>query len=461
MVKPSTPPPKGSTPRPTWMLWLGRVNTVLSQWAANQSWGRMVVLALVVLIAGSWIGETLNLRHEKIDADDKPAVARPTLSKASGPCIGDEIRIGGDRGIVICDKGRGSRAADSPAEVASAPPPPPISHDATEAAAPSAGAASPAVPALPTSAASAVKSRATIVIDSDDDADVDDDTRSPSAKVVIQRTFAGWLGDIFSALLIALFAYLVAAKIMVRKTAEANAKLHVADAKVRSAEDNAEREAVQRQLMQAQLKLLQAQVEPHFLFNTLAAVDYLIETDPPRASVMQKTLIAYLRASLPQMRQESSTLGRELQLIRAYLALLKMRIEERLEFDIEVSPELEGAVFPPMVLQTLVENAIQHGIEPKPGGGRISVRALQEGGNLRVDVVDTGVGLPSNYNGGNPQPSANGGSGLGLDNIRNRLAVLYPHTSRIELSSGYGGGTLVRLTIPYQNANAADAGTTP
>jgi sensor histidine kinase YesM len=301
-----------------------------------------------------------------------------------------------------------------------------------------------------------------IVIDSsDDDADVDDDTRSPSAKVVIQRTFAGWLGDIFSALLIALFAYLVAAKIMVRKTAEANAKLHVADAKVRSAEDNAEREAVERQLMQARLKLLQAQVEPHFLFNTLAAVDYLIETDPPRASVMQKTLIAYLRASLPQMRQESSTLGRELQLIRAYLALLKMRIEERLEFDIEVSPELEGAVFPPMVLQTLVENAIQHGIEPKPGGGRISVRALHEGGNLRVDVVDTGVGLPSNYNGGNPQPSANGGSGLGLDNIRNRLAVLYPHTSRIELSSGYGGGTMVRLTIPYQNTHAADAGTTP
>lgn len=243
------------------------------------------------------------------------------------------------------------------------------------------------------------------------------DLTPDSSKKIILRTFAGWIGDVFSAAMIAVFAYFIAAKIMVRKTAEANAKLNVADAKVRSAEDNAERESVQRQLMQARLKLLQAQVEPHFLFNTLAAVDYLIETDPPRASVMQKTLIAYLRASLPQMRQESSTLGRELQLIRAYLALLKMRIEERLEFDIEVSPELESAVFPPMVLQTLVENAIQHGIEPKPGGGRVSVRALHEGGNLRVDVVDTGVGLRTDVPG---QSTAADGSGLGLDNIRKR-----------------------------------------
>ena len=158
------------------------------------------------------------------------------------------------------------------------------------------------------------------------------------------------------------------------------------------------------------------------------------------------------------MRQESSTLGRELQLIRAYLALLKMRIEERLEFDIEVSPELESAVFPPMVLQTLVENAIQHGIEPKPGGGRVSVRALHEGGNLRVDVVDTGVGLRTNVPG---QSTAADGSGLGLDNIRNRLSVLYPNTSRIELSSGYGGGTLVRLTIPYQTSTTVKSAPEP
>ena len=456
MVNPSTLPANGITPRPTWMIWLSRINTTLSQWAAHQSWGRMVVLALVALIAGSLISETLNLRHDKVSGDDKPIVTNHKISKASERCLGDEIRIGGDHGIVICEKGRAKTAAASPdlVTVPQKPPNPAGVAESGASAPPGDAASSPA----PTAAASSPGATATTVIDSDDDTADGNPDRS---KKIIHRTFAGWLGDIFSAALIALFAYLIAAKIMVQKTAEANAKLNVADAKVRTAEDTAEREAVQRQLMQARLKLLQAQVEPHFLFNTLAAVDYLIETDPPRASVMQKTLIAYLRASLPQMRQESSTLGRELQLIRAYLAVLKMRIEERLEFDIEVSPELESAVFPPMVLQTLVENAIQHGIEPKPGGGRVSVRALHEGGNLRVDVVDTGVGLPANYNGGNPQPSRNGGSGLGLDNVRNRLAVLYPHTSRIELSSGYGGGTMVRLTIPYQTTPATDSGTTP
>ena len=453
MLNTSIPPAKNTTPRPTWMIWLGRVNTTLSQWAAHQSWGRMVVLALVALIAGSMISETLNLRHDKVSADDKPTVTKRKISKPSGPCVGDEIRIGGDHGIVICEKGRAKTATASPgsASVPTTPPVPPAENDAG-AAAPS-GVASSGV--FPASAASTPGTNAAIVIDSGEDTV---DLTPDSSKKIIHRTFAGWIGDVFSAAMIAVFAYFIAAKIMVRKTAEANAKLNVADAKVRSAEDNAERESVQRQLMQARLKLLQAQVEPHFLFNTLAAVDYLIETDPPRASVMQKTLIAYLRASLPQMRQESSTLGRELQLIRAYLALLKMRIEERLEFDIEVSPELESAVFPPMVLQTLVENAIQHGIEPKPGGGRVSVRALHEGGNLRVDVVDTGVGLRTNVPG---QSTAADGSGLGLDNIRNRLSVLYPNTSRIELSSGYGGGTLVRLTIPYQTSTTVESAPEP
>ena len=253
----------------------------------------------------------------------------------------------------------------------------------------------------------------------------DDDNDAILRKRVIRKTLAGWVGDVLSALLVALFAYLVAAKIIFRKTAEADAKLRVAT-------DSAEREAMQRQLVTARLKLLQAQVEPHFLFNTLAAVDYLIETDPKRASVMQKTLITYLRAVLPQMRQASSTLGRELKLIRAYLELLKLRIEERLEFDIKVSPELESAVFPPMVLQTLVENAIKHGIEPKPQGGRVSVLADVIDGQLRVDVVDTGVGLPD----GDIFGTSASGAGLGLDNIRNRLALLYPGASRMELRSG-------------------------
>jgi LytS/YehU family sensor histidine kinase len=175
-------------------------------------------------------------------------------------------------------------------------------------------------------------------------------------------------------------------------------------------------------------------------------VDYLIETDPPRASIMQKQLITYLRGALPQMREESSTLGREVAQVSAYLELLKMRIEDRLEFSIAVPTELSGAVFPPMVLQSIVENAIKHGIEPKPEGGKITVMAQAREGNLWVDVVDTGVGLPE----GEVFGVSTNGTGLGLDNIRKRLALLYPGASRIELRSEMTGGTSVRLVIPYQ-----------
>jgi LytS/YehU family sensor histidine kinase len=253
------------------------------------------------------------------------------------------------------------------------------------------------------------------------------------------HTFGGYIGDMSSAILVAFFAYLIAAKIIVRKTAES-------EAKVREATSTAEEEALQRQLVQARLKLLQAQVEPHFLFNTLAAVDYLIETDPPRASIMQKQLITYLRGALPQMREDSSTMGREISLVKAYLELLKMRIEDRLEFQIDVPESLHGAVFPPMVLQTIVENAIKHGIEPKPEGGKITIHAQARDGSLWVDVIDTGVGLPE----GDVFGKSTNGTGLGLDNIRTRLALLYPGASRIELRSEIPSGTSVRIMVPYQ-----------
>ena len=394
------------------LSWLRRLNESLSEWAATLSWGRMVLLALIVLIASSWIGEKLRLSHER-----EPAVKVSRTPKAANDqsgvahrCEGDEIRIGGKDGIVICD---GPRAASAPVSAASA-----------------------------AQGRTGSDAKVRVVIGDEDD----DDEKTEVGPRTIRRTIGGWVGDVLSALLVAFFAYLIAAKIIVRKSLEA-------DAKLRFATDSADRETMQRQLVQARLKLLQAQVEPHFLFNTLAAVDYLIETDAKRASVMQKTLIAYLRAALPQMRQESSTLGRELKLIRAYLELLKLRIEERLEFDIKVPAQLESAVFPPMVLQTLVENAIKHGIEPKPEGGRVSVLADVVDGKLRVDVVDTGVGLPD----GDIFAGSTNDTGLGLDNIRNRLAMLYPGTSRMEMRSGYEGGTLVRLTIPYQPETTASA----
>jgi sensor histidine kinase YesM len=210
--------------------------------------------------------------------------------------------------------------------------------------------------------------------------------------------------------------------------------------------DAAEREAMERQLVQARLQVLQAQVEPHFLFNTLSAVDYLIETEPPRASRMQKALITYLRGALPQMRQESSTLGRELRLIRSYLELIKMRIEDRLEVEVAVPEGLESAQFPPMMLQSLVENAIKHGIEPKPEGGKVRVSAGVQNAQLWVEVSDTGIGVPD----GNLLDGPTSGTGIGLQNIRERLAVLYPGKSRLMLRSDPATGTVVRITVPYQ-----------
>jgi sensor histidine kinase YesM len=238
----------------------------------------------------------------------------------------------------------------------------------------------------------------------------------------------------------------VASKIVVRKVAES-------DAKVRSAEDAASREAMERQLVQARLQLLQAQVEPHFLFNTLAAVDYLIETDPPRASQMQKSLITYLRGALPQMRQQSSTLGREVSLVRSYLELIRMRIEERLEFRVEIPPGLQSAEFPPMMLQSVVENAIKHGIEPKPEGGSVEVSARIADGELCVEVKDTGVGIVDMETLHGPTS----GTGIGLRNLRERLAVLYPGKSRITLWSDDKAGTRVQIAIPYIVAKPAES----
>lgn len=401
------------------LAWLQRVHQGFGAWAAALSWWRMAALGLIALIAGSWIAERLQLSHERVSVYPAKTGDPSQSDKDMGvvECIdGDKIRIGGSRGIVIggsggmviCDVERSGKTAPASAS----------------------GASAPAGPLASSEVKPATRER-------HDASDGDDDPPR-----VVRHTLGGWIGDLLSAALIALFAYMVAAKVILRKTAEA-------DAKLLEAHGNAEREAIQRQLVQARLKLLQAQVEPHFLFNTLAAVDYLIETDAKRASVMQKTLISYLRAALPQMRKDSSTLGREVALIRAYLELLKLRIEERLEFDIQIPGGLASAVFPPMVLQSLVENAVRHGIEPKPEGGRISVRAEVKYGQLCVEVADTGVGLPNGDLYGDADSGH--GFGLGLDNIRNRLAVLYPGASRLDLCPGPSGGAVATVTVPYRH----------
>ncbi len=383
------------------LAWLVRFNRQISQWASSMSWGRLIVLFLLILIAGSIIGDLLHLKHERVRV---ASTGKETV-----------VTIGGPQGIRIV-KGR------RPAKVEEAPPIPGVAPGTT------------VEPPAPPQAGDSADAAA----GNDVNLDAADDEEALVGRQVL--TLRGFLGDLGGVVMVILFAYLAAAKIVVKKVAQA-------DAKVRTAVDAAEREAVERQLVQARLQVLQAQVEPHFLFNTLGAVDYLIETDPPRAARMQKALITYLRGALPQMRQESSTLGRELRLIRSYLELIKMRIEERLEVEIAVPEDLEAAEFPPMMLQSVVENAIKHGIEPKPEGGRVSVKAGVQNGQLWVEVSDTGVGLPD----GELLEGPTSGTGLGLQNMRERLAMLYPGKSRLMLRSDPSTGTVVKITIPYRS----------
>ena len=199
-------------------------------------------------------------------------------------------------------------------------------------------------------------------------------------------------------------------------------------------------EGLKRQLVEAQLKMMQAQVEPHFLFNTLASVDYLIETDPATASKMQKNLIQYLRAALPQMREGSTTLGKEVQLCRAYLEILRFRMEDRLQYTVTVPQGLMTAQFPPMMLQSLVENSIKHGLEPKPEGGAITISADIVNGRLRVTVADTGLGFAA---------ASRPGTGVGLANVRERLSALYGGRARLSIEANDPTGTIVTIDVPY------------
>src|SRR4030095_3301150 len=156
----------------------------------------------------------------------------------------------------------------------------------------------------------------------------------------------------------------------------------------------AETEQLERSVLEARMEALQAQIEPHFLFNTLGSIDQLIQTDPPRASKMQQSLIRYLRSAMPQMREgRRPTLGQQVDLCSAFLEIMSVRMEERLVPMVNVPEGLKSAVFPSMMLQTLVENAIKHGLEPKTTGGRLEINAEIVDGQLAVHVQDNGVGF--------------------------------------------------------------------
>lgn len=201
--------------------------------------------------------------------------------------------------------------------------------------------------------------------------------------------------------------------------------------------------ATARLLAEARLRALQAQIEPHFLYNTLANVLSLIGPQPERAHHMLERFIDYLRASLAASRQDQSTLGAEADLIAAYLDVLAVRMGERLRYRIDVAPELRALPIAPMLLQPVVENAISHGLEPKVEGGEVVLSARRDGATLCVQVSDTGVGL----DGGTARPRKTGG-GVGLSNLRDRLRSLHGDAAQVQLLENQPCGMTVRLLLP-------------
>ncbi len=204
-----------------------------------------------------------------------------------------------------------------------------------------------------------------------------------------------------------------------------------------------------RLLAEAQLRALQAQIEPHFLYNTLANVVSLIDTQPLHAKRMLERFIDYLRASLAASRAGSATLGAELDLASSYLDVLGVRMGERLRWRIEADDACRALPIAPMLIQPLVENAVTHGLEPKVEGGEIVLRATVDDGVLRIEVRDSGRGLVA----APPRP----GGGVGLSNLRDRVRQMHGPGARLELLDNPGGGVIARLLLPLHEVMPSTA----
>ncbi len=201
-----------------------------------------------------------------------------------------------------------------------------------------------------------------------------------------------------------------------------------------------ERSEYERNALDARLRLLQAQVAPHFLFNTLANVRELVSTGSARAAPVLESLIAYLRAAVPRLNAPASTLGQELELVRAYLEVMHMRMPDRLHFSVEADAEARALVCPPMTLLTLVENAMRHGIDPSEEGGHIAVHVTIKDGRGRAEVTDTGMGLKGRE--GAP------GLGTGLANLRERLQLAFGGDAIVTLSENLPHGVRAAIDFP-------------
>jgi sensor histidine kinase YesM len=212
----------------------------------------------------------------------------------------------------------------------------------------------------------------------------------------------------------------------------------IAESQAQAQEEKIKRLTSEKKAAEANLKLLQAQIEPHFLFNTLSNVLSLLDTDPSKGKSMLVDFIQYLRASLSKIREEEATLGQEMEMIRAYLNIFKVRMGDRLYYKIDLPEKLKATTFPPMLIQPLVENAIKHGLEPKVDGGEIFISGEAKDGLFRLEVVDTGDGFKGEKN-----------FGMGLSNIRARLQTLYGNSGRLILKENEPSGLKATIEVPH------------
>ena len=426
-----------------------------ANWLVSISWKRFFGLSLLLLIGMGIFGSllprwTVTEMHDVPPPPRMSGVAKPPQPPSikidkSGSKKSDDVSITIDKnGVRITPRSRSAETAASAASGAAAAASEPIASITTKEGSVEIklppGATSTVVKEAVEEARSAIieameESRQAAQEAADAALEAADASRSAERQYVRTRTVRAE-----NSLMPATFFFILVSMIL-KITYKGRIQ---AETKAAVATETAESEQLKRQVVEARMAAMQAQVEPHFLFNTLASIDHLIETDPPRASTMQKNLIALLRASMPTMRENhpaAHNLGREMAVIKPYLEILKVRMEDRLQTQINVPEGLLSADFPSMMIQSLVENAIKHGLEPKAEGGTLTVKAEIVHGKLAVTVADTGLGFGK---------AATAGTGTGLNNIRERLQLLYGSKAQMTITENAPSGTVVALTVPYQ-----------
>ena len=419
----------------TILAWLQRAFDATTTWVTQLSWWKFFLFAALALIAGSI------LQDELFSSSPNEEVVIKSHKRASKG-TGDTNILIDDTGIHFNPRNSKNRRSSSTADAASEPADAAETdeHANTVPPEPPEPPAAPAAPAKPSYPVTTNASGEEVHIElppqiGEELSNAIEEAVDDAAEQKVSRYHqqaSTWFKSFVSLLVLALFA--MKALVGGKKRAEAETV---------TANEAAERESMQRQLSEAKMQMMQAQVEPHFLFNTLASVEHLIQVDPPRAAKMQRSLIQYLRAVLPQMRDNAliTNLGREADMVQAYLNLLKMRMEERLTVDFQIPDGLRSAAFPPMMLQSMVENAIKHGLEVKQEGGTLRIVAEVAHSKLRVIVTDDGLGfgvVPSD------------GTGLGLPTIRERLKLLHGDQGSLTITPNQPSGVCAVIEVPYQ-----------